>query len=409
MSRLSKNVDSSDGELRSPKLPDKLSTRLPTTKTAEIPETTDIPVAFSEKIEIIQCQIKNLLNRIVDSEGNITLIQKSDNDRKDVSKQLNENQEELAARCTTVKNIANLNSERIRELLTDVAKLPVLLKNTKIIENSENTKNPIDLEKPETTNNPKTNVSSDKIPQLENDILTNKKLLLEKFEQCLEGVKFNSKSYKNMEINLATKHQEAIDTINKHSHILNDCEPSDLNRENFQLDLFGKPSSYNSFVKIRPLFQAMQDVITCTKHQFEHHWSNIQNLDSNLKTFERKMLERNLDSAIGNASRIGYNNTMVMPNKNYGTVVYPGMANYGNNQNMGVAIPINNTNSNNTNFGPNRAINAGNSSDNLPTLHPQPNNNNNNNTVAHPQYRSDISPSDMPPLRQNPSHNHEMQ
>merc|ERR1712071_552039 len=142
-----------------------------------------------------------------------------------MGKQLNENQEELAARCTTVKNIANLNSERIRELLTDVAKLPVLLKNTKIIENSENTKNPIDLEKPETTNNPKTNVSSDKIPQLENDILTNKKLLLEKFEQCLEGVKFNSKSYKNMEINLATKHQEAIDTINKHSHILNDCEP----------------------------------------------------------------------------------------------------------------------------------------------------------------------------------------
>jgi len=208
-----------------------------------------------------------------------------------------------------------------------------------------------------------------------------------------------------MEINLAKKHQEAIDTINKHSHILNDCEPSDLNRENFQLDLFGKPAPYPSFVKIRPLFQAMQDVISCTKHQFEHHWSNIQNLDSNFKTLERKMLERNLDSAIGTASRNGFNNTVV-PNKNYGTVMYPGhVASYGNTQNMGnvqnmgVAIPMNNTSS-----GPNRTLNSGVPNNNLPTLHPQP-----NNSIAPPQYRNDVSPSDMPPLRQNPKHNHEMQ
>ena len=110
------------------------------------------------------------------------------------------------------------------------------------------------------------------------------------------------------------------------------------------------------------------------------------------------MLDRNLDSAIGTASRIGYNNT-VMPNKNYGTVMYPGqVANFGNNQNMGVAIPINNTNS-----GPNRAIqgNSGIPNNNLPTLHPQPTINN----VAHPQYRSDVSSSEMPPLRQNTGHN----
>jgi len=268
MTRLNRNIDSSDGELRSPKLPVKLSK-----ETADIPERTDISVPFSKKIDNFESQIKKIMSRLVTSEGNISFLQKSD--RKDEVKQLNENQEELAARCTIVKNIADLNSERIRELLTDVAKLPVSFKNletenaktsenSKTSENAESIENTKVLVGQESTDAAKVRYAaqpavlgeieshlaiscvglSEKITNLEKEISNNKKLLFEKFELCIERVKVNSKCYKNIESTLASKHQEAIDIINKHSSLLNDCEPSDLNRENFQLDLFGKPAPY---------------------------------------------------------------------------------------------------------------------------------------------------------------------
>lgn len=268
MTRLNRNIDSSDGELRSPKLPVKLSK-----ETADVPETTDISVPFSKKINNVESQIKIIMSRLVTSEGNISCLQKSD--RKDVMKQLNENQDELAARCTIVKNIADLNSERIRELLTDVAKLPVSFKNletenAKTSENSKTSENAESIENTkisvcqESTDTAKVRYAaqpvvlgeieshlaiscvglSEKITDLEKEISNNKKLLFEKFELCIERGKVNSKCYKNIESTLASKHQEAIDIINKHSSLLNDCEPSDLNRENFQLDLFGKPAPY---------------------------------------------------------------------------------------------------------------------------------------------------------------------
>lgn len=272
------------------------TSKLDISDTSAKTKTVDISLTIEEKVDQIESQINKILKRLVQSEDNITMVQKVDNDRKDVIKKLNQNQEELASRCNTVRNMINLNAERIRDVLKDFSEFSGKngenLKTIKTVEVAQIEKWSENGEGKTVNNSETVDSSSSRNTELD---LNNAKLIFEKFELCNEKIKNNSKSIHNIESTLANKYQESVDIINKHTAILTDCLPNDMTRETFQIDLFGKPATYNSFFKARPLFQALQDIISCTKHQFEHHWSNIQALQGVERRIALLLEERGLD------------------------------------------------------------------------------------------------------------------
>merc|ERR1712226_446563 len=129
------------------------------------------------------------------------MVQKVDNDRKDLIKKLNQNQEELASRCNTVRNMINLNAERIRDVLKDFSEFSGKngenLKNIKTVEVAQIEKWSENGEG-KTVNNSET-VDSSSSRNTEQLDLSNAKLIFEKFELCNEKIKNNSKSIHNIE------------------------------------------------------------------------------------------------------------------------------------------------------------------------------------------------------------------